>query len=282
MKCLEDQSDSVSDLDDNYIRNAKRTELEPASRLPEIATHDASRSQNPRPQSVSENMMDWLSTSIVHDLRNPVATICAGAEILMNVDSTSSQVKRLAINIYRAAGRMRELLAEISWVTIGNRSIPETCDIRELIAAAAEAASSSSDNGNVRIVLDVPRKIDLPLTRSRMQRVFFNLITNALEAMSDGGEVRIGARKAGTYLLVDIEDTGPGIPCDIRDRIFEPFVTAGKSNGLGLGLALSRRAVLDDGGDIWIEPAPGARFVIRLPLNRDQFSGLTLNACDAR
>jgi signal transduction histidine kinase len=266
MKLLENQIDVTSDLGDKHIRHAKRTEPEPVSRLPEIAAHDASHSQDPRPQSVSANMMDWLSTSIVHDLRNPVAAICAGTEILMNVDSTPNQVKRLATNLYRAAGRMRELLAEVSCVTTGNRSIPESCDIRELIAAAAEAASSSTDNRDVRIVLDVPRKIDLSLTRSRMQRVFFNLITNALEAMSGGGEVRIGARKAGKYLLVDIEDTGPGIPCAIRDRIFEPFVTAGKSNGLGLGLALSRRAVLDDGGDIWIEAAAGARFVMRFPL----------------
>ena len=203
MKLFENQIDLMSG--DKHIRHAKRADLEPVGRLPEIATHDASHSPDPRLQSASENVMDWLSTSIVHDLRNPVATICAGTEILMNLDSTPNQVKRLATNIYRAAGRMRELLAEVSCVTTGNRPIPESCDIRELIAAAAEAASSSTDNRNVRIVLDVPRRIDLSLTRSRMQRVFFNLITNALEAMSGGGEVRIGARKAGKYLLVDIE-----------------------------------------------------------------------------
>jgi len=57
------------------------------------------------------------------------------------------------------------------------------------------------------------------------------------------------------------------IPHEIRDKVFEPFVTAGKENGLGLGLAFSRQAVLDHGGDMWIEPAAGARFVIRFPLN---------------
>jgi hypothetical protein len=67
-------------------------------------------------------------------------------------------------------------------------------------------------------------------------------------------------------VLIDVEDTGPGIPRAIRDRLFEPFVTAGKDHGLGLGLALSRQTVLDHGGDMWTEPAAGARFVIRLPL----------------
>ena len=62
-------------------------------------------------------------------------------------------------------------------------------------------------------------------------------------------------------------DTGPGIPRCIRDRLFEPFVTADKHGGLGLGLALSRQTVLNHGGDMWTEPAAGARFVISLPLD---------------
>jgi signal transduction histidine kinase len=64
-----------------------------------------------------------------------------------------------------------------------------------------------------------------------------------------------------------MEDTGPGIPHDIRDKVFEPFVTAGKENGLGLGLMFALQSVLDHGGDMWVEHAVGARFVIRLPLN---------------
>jgi signal transduction histidine kinase len=253
---------------------ATGTELQPMSRLQDIDAHDASHCQDRRAQSVSESMsaIDWLSTSIVHDLRNPVTTIYAGTEMLMNVDITPAEVKRLAANMNRAARRMRELLAEVSCVTSGNRSIAERCEIRELIAAASDAASAATENRSVRILLDVPGEIDLPLARSRMKCVFFNLITNALEAMPGGGEVRIGARKAGNSVLVEIEDNGPGIPHDIRDRVFEPFVTAGKANGLGLGLALSRRAVLEHGGDMWIEAAAGARFVIRLPLT-NRFPG---------
>jgi signal transduction histidine kinase len=256
----------MNDASSEQIRYAKRTELQPLSRLQDIEAPDVSHSQDTSTQSMSA--MDWLSTSIVHDLRNPVATIYAGTELLMNVEAMPKQVKRLAANIFRAAGRIRELLAEVSCVTYGNRPIAESCEIRELIAAASEAASAATENRSVRILLDVPREIVLPLNRSRMGRVFFNLVTNALEAMPGGGEVRIGARKAGNYVVVDVEDTGPGIPLDIRDRVFEPFVTAGKANGLGLGLALSRRAVLDDGGDMWIEAAAGARFVICFPLTK--------------
>ena len=220
-----------------------------------------------RSRSGSRSEAGWLSASILHDLRNPVGTIYAGAEMLMTLDITPNQLKRLAVNMHRAADRMRELLTDLTSASYGNKSTLEICDIREIIVAASEAAVAGTDNQRVQILLDVPRRIELPLARARMKLMFFNLITNALEAMPGGGEVRIGAKRNRDYLLVAIEDTGPGIPHEIRDRLFKPFVTAGKAGGLGLGLALSRQSVLDHGGDMWIEPAPGARFVIRLPLN---------------
>jgi signal transduction histidine kinase len=218
--------------------------------------------------SSQENIsaVGWLSTSIVHDLRNPLGAIYAAAEMLIEIDAGPTQVKRLATNIYRAAGRIRELLADLNSISRGDTPMAEICDIGEVIAAASDAASASMKNHSVQIVLQVPEGIELPLIRSNMERVFFNLIANALEAMPTGGELHIVCRKTNSCVLIEFEDTGPGIPRGIRDRLFEPFVTAGKQDGLGLGLALSRQTVLNHGGDIWTEPATGARFVIRLPL----------------
>jgi signal transduction histidine kinase len=213
--------------------------------------------------------MGWLSTSIVHDLRNPLGTVFAGAEMLMQLDPASTQGKRLAANIYRAASRMRELLADLAGASCGSKSICEICKVRDVITAASEAALLAVESQGFQIVHDVPEGLEIPVQRSRMERVFFNLITNALEAMPHGGQIRIGARKAENCVLIEVEDTGPGIPRAIRDRLFQPFVTSGKDHGLGLGLALSRQTVLDHGGDLWTEPARGARFLIRLPLGRD-------------
>jgi signal transduction histidine kinase len=228
-----------------------------------------------RSQSWQENVFDieWLSTSIVHDLRNPLGAIYAAAEMLIDLDPGLTQVQRLATDIFRAAGRMRELLADLNRIRLGTTPTPEKCDIREVIAAATNAACAETENGRVQILLEVPEGIELPLIRPRMQSVFFNLIANALEAMPAGGRLRMAAREVSSFVLIEMEDTGPGIPDEIRDRLFEPFVTAGKQSGLGLGLALSRQTILNHGGDIWVEPAAGARFVIRLPLNRDQFAG---------
>jgi K+-sensing histidine kinase KdpD len=126
--------------------------------------------------------IEWISTSIVHDLRNPLGSICAAAEMLIELDSGPTQVKRLATNIFRAAGRMRELLADLNSVAHGSRPTAEICRISQIIAAASDAASATTRNNNVRIVLEVSDEIQLPLMRSCMERVFFNLITNAFEA----------------------------------------------------------------------------------------------------
>jgi signal transduction histidine kinase len=206
----------------------------------------------------------WLSTSIAHDLRNPLGTIYAGAEMLMDLDATPAQVKRLAANIHSAAGRMRELLTDLVSVARGEESTVEICDIREII----QEALAATDFQGIQIVVDAPDAIKTPLMRFRMQRVFVNLFANSVEAMPAGGKVRIAVRKGGNFTLVEFEDSGPGIPRQICDRLFEPFVTAGKENGVGLGLAFCRQTVLEHGGEIWTEPvAAGARFVIRLPLD---------------
>ena len=81
-----------------------------------------------------------------------------------------------------------------------------------------------------------------------------------------GERLRISAFLQHDSVLIKVRDTGPGIAPEIRDRIFQPFATAGKANGIGLGLAFSRQAVIDHGGQMWAESgSQGACFAIRLP-----------------
>jgi signal transduction histidine kinase len=208
-----------------------------------------------------------LSSSIVHDLRNPLAAIYGGAEMLVDADLQPANVKRLAGNIYRASRRMQELLRDLLNVSRGKGSQPEMCRLREVASAACEALAAAAEQQSVTLALEIAADIEVPLERSRMERAFANLISNALEAMTGGGEVRITAEMQDESAVVHVEDTGPGIAQEIRGQLFQPFVSAGKRNGLGLGLALSRQTVLDHGGDMWVESAPGrgARFGFRLP-----------------
>jgi signal transduction histidine kinase len=207
-----------------------------------------------------------LSSSIVHDLRNPLAAIYGGAEMLVDLELSNAQVKRLGANIYRASRRIQELLQDLVNVSRGKVSPPEICRVSEVVEAAVQSSSAAAEAQGVQILTAVPGDIELPLERARMERVFFNLIANALEAMPKGGQIKIFGCQKDDSVLLRVEDNGPGIPEEIRARLFEPFVTAGKKNGLGLGLALSRQTIVDHGGDMWVEAGPGARFVIRLPL----------------
>ncbi len=207
-----------------------------------------------------------LSSSIVHDLRNPLASIYGGAEMMMDGELSPDQLQRLAGNIYRSSRVINEMLQELVDVSRGSVHAPESCLLREIVDAAVDVLSPAAADRSVEIHTSVDPTVELPLERARMERVFLNLISNAIEAMPSGGSISIVAIRNGDGVLTEVRDTGPGIPATVRPRLFQPFVTSGK-NGLGLGLALSRQTVLDHGGDLWVEDSAGggAWFRLRLP-----------------
>jgi signal transduction histidine kinase len=227
---------------------------------------EAARAELIRQERIST--IGRLASSIVHDLRNPLAAIYGGAEMLVDSDLPPAQNRRLAQNIYRASRRIQELLQDLSNVARGKRGITEQCNLREVIDAAVEECRPSAEAQNVEIAVAVNGDIELPLERARIERVFLNLISNACEEMPGGGSVRIASRFEAQSVVLTVEDTGPGISPVIHGQLFQPFVTAGKKNGLGLGLALSRQTVVDHGGEMWGENTAGggARFSIRLPV----------------
>jgi signal transduction histidine kinase len=207
-----------------------------------------------------------LSTSIVHDLRNPLAAIYAGAEMLVDSHLPEEQTKRLAKNIYRASRGIQDMLQQLLDVVRGKSDASEICVLREVISAAWATVTLLADARGIVLISDVPESLECPMERARMERVFSNLFENAIEAMRSGGTIVIRSQGEVDSVLVRVEDTGPGINPALRERLFQPFVTAGKKNGLGLGLALSRQTLLDHGGDMWIDgDGPGARFCLRLP-----------------
>jgi signal transduction histidine kinase len=210
-----------------------------------------------------------LSTSIVHDLRNPLAAIYAGAEMLVDSQLTDEQTRRLAGNIYRASRGIQDMLQQLLDVVRGRSTASELCGLREVIEAAWAAVSPAAEVRRIELVPEVPAGVECPMERARIERVFSNLFENAIEAMRSGGTISVRAELDGDHVLVRVDDTGPGISPALRGRLFQPFVTAGKKNGLGLGLALSRQTLIDHGGDLWAdENGPGARFCLRLPKER--------------
>jgi signal transduction histidine kinase len=205
--------------------------------------------------------------SIVHDLRNPLSTIHGGAEMLINSALSRLEVHRIARNMHGASARMMELLDEVLNPSKGGDSGVECSDLRELVASAVDKIALLAEAQAVQVVQKVPENVVVAFHRQRIQRVLINLLINALEVMPSGGLIRISAILLADQVLIKVRDTGPGIAREIQARLFQPFATAGKARGLGLGLAFSREAVTDHGGEIWAESSlKGTCFAVRLPI----------------
>lgn len=209
-----------------------------------------------------------LSGSIVHDLRNPLAAIYGGAEMLVDsAELSPEQQRRLAANIYSSSRRIQELLQELLDVSRAQTKPIEVCRLSDIVMAAREAVDRNAEARSVAIRLDVPEDIEVLVARDRLERVFVNLMDNAIGVMPDGGTVRIRGHVELGSAITSIEDDGPGIPEEAWPTLFKPFASFRKKNGLGLGLALSRQTVLESGGDLWAErSAVGARLMLRLPI----------------
>jgi signal transduction histidine kinase len=218
-----------------------------------------------------------LSTSIVHDLRNPLAAIYAGAEMMMDSDLPADTTRRLARNIYRASRGIQDMLQQLLDVVRGKSSGSELCVVREVISAAWNTVAPSADARGVTLEIHLADALECPMERARMERVFANLFENAIDAMPSAGCISIHGAIEEDNVIIRVEDSGPGISASLHGRLFQPFATAGKKNGLGLGLALTRQALLDHGGDIWADETPGrlnggALFWLRLPKNRSSIT----------
>ena len=208
-----------------------------------------------------------LAASIAHDLRNPLAAVMGGSEMIADFDLPPGQMKQTAVHIHKAAERMEQLLAEVGKVARQEPGRRELCPASELVRAAVESQQEKSRQKNVDIRQSLVEDLMVRCEKSRVERVIINLIANALEVLPDGGEISIAATRSGDALRIEVSDDGPGVPPEIRARLFQPFVTAGKKNGLGLGLALARQTMLEHGGDLeWVASEKGARFRLRLPL----------------
>jgi len=205
--------------------------------------------------------------SIVHDLRNPLAAIHGCAELLAGARLSQPQVHRIARNMYGASLHMKELLDELLSRWSSRQRETGLCDLCDLVTSAVGKIAAIAESQSVRIVQNLPDSLAIGVERQRMQSVVVNLLVNALEAMPIGGIIDISAVFDEGSVVVQVRDSGPGIAAEIRSRLFQPFATAGKANGLGLGLALSRQAVVDHGGEMWAESSrQGACFFLRLPL----------------
>jgi signal transduction histidine kinase len=169
---------------------------------------------------------------------------------------------------------LEELLEAAHRETLGREAVREPIDLNKLLRDAVDGAQASARGAHLKLSLALPARLPpLQGDRTQLHRVLGNLLENAISYTPDGGQIVVAAREVGQQAEVSVTDTGPGIPEQHRELIFERFVrvpgVAGRRHGFGLGLYYCRQVIRAHGGRIWAEPAPrgsGSRFVFRLPL----------------
>jgi two-component system, OmpR family, sensor histidine kinase KdpD len=213
-----------------------------------------------------------LLHAISHDLRSPLTAITTAASGLrqeaLSRDDRAGLLGAIEGESERLARMVDDLLdlSRIEAEAVNPRT--DWCDLTDVVARASEQVEQRF--GDHPIELDLPP--DLPLVRAdvaQLERVFSNLLENAVKFSPDGAAVRVSGGAGGGRVTVRVADSGPGIPTSRRSEIFEPFVRGGGTGqGSGLGLAICRGLVEANGGEISLQGAAGqgSTFAVTFPL----------------
>jgi len=209
-----------------------------------------------------------LATGIVHDFKNPMTIIRGNVDLIEMKQSGSSDIARHYRVIKNQIERMGQLARDILEFTKGRVNLQrEHVHVRTYMAEVAAGQAAAYDGAGVQLQLDGPLDVHACFDPHRFRRVLDNLLSNACEVLHSGGRVVVQWKVEEGALVISLADNGPGIPADICDTLFEPFVTHGKKQGTGLGLSIAQKIVGDHGGSLTVESDPswGTRFKICLP-----------------
>jgi signal transduction histidine kinase len=212
------------------------------------------------------SMVGEMANSIIHDFKSPFAVIKMASQMI-EASETQGEIRHFSQLIQSQITRMVAMTAQVLEYSRGTNNmllVPTT--LRELCATFDSYNREFLSSHNVELELETC-EANIHVDSGKMLRVLQNLVSNAAEAMPDGGTVRVACRNVGDdQVEILVSDEGPGIADEIRDSIFEPFVTYGKRSGTGLGTAIAKTLIEAHGGTIELaEDSPGATFRIRLP-----------------
>jgi two-component system NtrC family sensor kinase len=222
-----------------------------------------------------------LAAGVVHEINNPLATISACAEALESRVSGGEFKESTALDDLREyLGLIRSEAFRCKTITNGLLDFSHTrssehiqVNLADVISSAARLLSHQQRGEQVDLQIETPN--DLPLVAGdagQLQQAVIALATNAIDAMPDGGVLKIASRKYGNSVLVEVSDTGVGIPQQNITKIFEPFFTTKEiGKGTGLGLAVCYGILTEHEGrlDVQSTPGVGTTFTISLPAIND-------------
>ena len=215
------------------------------------------------------SLIGKMTNMIVHDLRNPVQNVLLASEYC-GTPEHSEDLRYISITLEKSANRMMRMLQELLDFSKGKPEIVlSKHHTSELVTALDEEVFARLANKGIEIHKDIRFEGEFNVDFERLLRVLINIIRNADEAMRGGGRITLGVSEADGNLLIEITDTGKGIPEESLAKIFEPFFSEGKSDGTGLGMSMAKKLIESHGGTISIssEVGTGTTFHVSLPLD---------------
>jgi len=209
-----------------------------------------------------------LVAGMAHEIRNPLNSISGYSQHLKGKFGLDTSEGKALDVIVREVDRLNRVITELLDFSRPREPELESLDLNEIVRSTHVLIARETSSQGVTIVEGLPDTQVMVMGHAdTLKQLLLNLSLNALQAMPEGGVLSIQTGVSGTRPYLTVSDTGPGIPVDKQESIFEPFYTT-RESGTGLGLAIVHRIVLDHGAEIRVESTPGsgATFVVRFPV----------------
>lgn len=211
-----------------------------------------------------------LASGVAHELNNPLNNIYISAQVLQREakDECSPLVKDILNDIIGQTIRVKRIVGDLLEFARGKEPVMRRVNLNEIIMASYKLVSTATNTEGVSLDINTNSEaIMIDADPEQMERVFINLFSNAIDAMSGKGNLTIRLTKEANFVTIEVSDTGKGMSADAVEKIFEPFYTT-KDKGTGLGLAIVFNIIKKHGGDISVdsEEGKGTIFRIKLPV----------------
>lgn len=214
-------------------------------------------------------MVGQMATGLAHEIRNPLAGLSGALELLAEDLADNPYRSEIVSEMRHQVARLSKIMDELISFARPPKAQLQSTDINSALNKVLFLVSKQRRTAAVQVLpLLAP---ELPRVRAdpaQVEQVFLNICLNAFQILAEkGGTLTVRSSARDGAVVVEISDTGPGIPPEIRPQIFMPFFTT-RANGTGLGLAISSRIISEHGGKIWFHcpPEGGTTFTVMLPI----------------
>ncbi|MEO5358443.1 MAG: HAMP domain-containing histidine kinase [Nitrospirae bacterium YQR-1] len=267
-----DELISLIEVYNSTVRQVEtsKEQLNRALRELEVVNAEILKKQDVLVEAKKASAMKLLASEISHEINNPMSSLSMMLGLLYEElpegDTKKENVSFMLGELQRCNQIIEKLTAFAKKEQLHMRSI----NLKEIIPEVTEIVSKQNTGKNVALTVNIDELPDeITADNLLIQNAMINLLSNAYEAMPEGGRIEVSGNISGNYAIITISDTGHGFSAENHSRIFEPFFTTKEqSGGSGIGLALTRKIIQRHGGGITVKSSlgQGTTFTVQLPL----------------